>query len=165
MIKKQKFITIKLICISKRYDHWLFHNSPKHKACVGIVSILRQSTFMLCKLTRNAHFHTQTGFTFWTAVRSSVVIFSWHRHQFNCYELLLLNHCTNLKYHGHVLISYYLNFVDIFFFLTNEPLGKMFKNEMVNGQLWVYCISNNIFICWLRLAENSVLISLAITRQ
>ena len=39
----------------------------------GIVSILRQSSFILCKLTRNADFHSQTGFIFRTAVRLLVV--------------------------------------------------------------------------------------------
>ena len=131
----------------------------------GKVSILPQSTFTLCKLTRNADFHSQTGFIFWSTVRLSVVIFSWHRHQFNCYELLFLNHCRDLHYHGNFWISYYLNFVDIFFFLTNEHLGKICNNEMTNGQLWINCLSNNIFICWLRLAENSVSISLAICPQ
>ena len=80
----------------------------------------------------------------------------------NCCFLTLLEICIIMVTFG---FPYYLNFVDIFFFLTNEHLGKICNNEMTNGQLWINCLSNNIFICWLRLAENSVSISLAIRPQ
>ena len=55
------------------------------------------------------HRRALAGFTYWTSVRWPVVIFSWHRYQFNCKLMLLLNQFSELGYHGYFLISHCLN--------------------------------------------------------
>ena len=139
MVKKQHLFTIRLIYVLRKYDHWSSHSSPKRKACLWVkISILRLFTGNGRDLTQNVDFSLQTGFTFWTAVGWPIVISSWHRYQFNCYKLLLLNHFTELDYHGYCRISHCLNLVDIFLFCTKWPPGFLkvcvFRNSFTVDQ-------------------------------
>ncbi len=76
------------------------------------------------KLTQNVDFSSQTGFTYGTAVRWPMIIFSWHRYQFNCNKPLRLNHFSKRDYHDYFWIYHCLNSVDIFlfFFIRNGHL-------------------------------------------
>ena len=66
------------------------------------------------------HRRALAGFTYWTSVRWPVVIFSWHRYQFNCKEIMLLSHFAELDYHENFWIYHCLNLVDIFLFFTRN---------------------------------------------